>query len=307
MSTAPSYWVELLGSQVRQLQGRYRTRVLEAGDPNAPALLLLHGTGGHLENYARNIMPLARHFRVVAIDFLWHGLSQTQGFTTQVIPHLVDQVIDVLDTLGIGQAAIEGQSMGGWVAMRTALAHPHRVRRLVLTTTMGYQPDEGAVPGYVEPDWGANLNSSLDVLRDPSDDNVRTRMSRILARPERLTHEALQVRQALYRNPALAAVQAPFITEYLSGQTIRQHLVTDALARQIAAPTLVYWGDKNRTPPALGQHIANTVQHGQFHCAADCGHWAQFESAPEHNRVVAEFLARPDHPAPPTPEPRTAP
>ena len=117
----------------------------------------------------------------------------------------------------------------------------------------------------------------------------------------------LQVRQALYRNPALAAVQAPFITEYLSGQTIRQHLVTDALARQIAAPTLVYWGDKNRTPPALGQHIANTVQHGQFHCAADCGHWAQFESAPEHNRVVAEFLARPDHPAPPTPEPRTAP
>lgn len=287
---AHSYWVELLGAQVRQLQGRYRTRILEAGDPGAPALLLLHGTGGHLENYARNIMPLAREFRVVAMDFLWHGLSQTEGFSNEVIPQLVDQVLDVLDTLGLAQASLEGQSMGGWVAMRFALQYPDRVSKLVLTTTMGYQPDAGAIPGYAEPDWAANLPSSLDVLRDPSFEKVRSRMARILAQPARLTDEAIQVRQALYQNPALAAVQAPFITEYLSGQTLRQHLVTDALARQIAAPTLVYWGDKNRTPPALGQHIARTVQSGRFHCATDCGHWAQFESAEEHNQVITDFI-----------------
>jgi 2-hydroxy-6-oxonona-2,4-dienedioate hydrolase len=289
--TASTIWVDLLGAQVRQIQGRYRTRIVEAGDPAAPALLLLHGTGGHLENYARNIMPLAAHFHVVALDFLWHGLSQPEGFEDlEVIPHLVDQVIDVMDTLGLAQAAVEGQSMGGWVAMRLALAHPQRVRRLVLTTTMGYTPDAGAIPGYVEPDWSANLASSLEVLRDPSYDNVRTRMARILAKPERLTDEAIRVRQALYRRPAIAAVQQRFIAEYLAGQTIRKHAVTDTLARQIAQPTLVYWGDKNRTPPALGQHIASQVQHGRFHCAADCGHWAQFESAEEHNRVVAEFL-----------------
>lgn len=290
MSAETSYWVELLGAQVRTVQGRYRTRVVEAGDPSSPALILLHGTGGHLENYARNIMPLAAHFRVVALDFLWHGLSQPEGFTTEVIPHLVDQVCDVMDQLGIAQAAVEGQSMGGWVAMRLALTHSQRVRQLVLTTTMGYQPDEGAIPGFVEPDWAANLASSLEVLRDPSYDNVRTRMARILAQPSRLTDEAIHVRQALYRNPAIAEVQKHFITEYLSGHTIRQHAVTDALARQIAAPTLVYWGDKNRTPPALGQHIAGQVQNGRFHCATDCGHWAQFESAEEHNSVVADFL-----------------
>jgi 2-hydroxy-6-oxonona-2,4-dienedioate hydrolase len=289
-SSAASYWVELLGAQVRELRGRYRSRIVEAGDPAAPALLLLHGTGGHLENWARNIMPLARDCRVVAMDFLWHGLSQPEGYSPEVIPPLVDQVLDVLDTLGIDQAAIEGQSMGGWVAMRFALAHPQRVRQLVLTTTMGYQPDDGALPGYVEPDWAANLPSSLEVLRDPSFENVRSRMARILARPERLTDEAIAVRQALYRNPALAAVQAEFITEYLSGPTIRRHRVTDALAQQISAPTLVYWGDRNRTPPALGQHIARSVKNGHFHCATDCGHWAQFESAEEHNRVVADFL-----------------
>lgn len=283
------YWVELLGAQVRTVQGRYRTRVVEAG--TGPALILLHGTGGHLENWVRNIMPLARHFRVVAMDFLWHGLSQAEGFNDlEVIPHLVDQVVDVMDTLGIERAAVEGQSMGGWVAMRLALAHPQRVRKLVLTTTMGYAPDDGAIPGYVEPDWAANLQSSLEVLRDPSYDNVRTRMARILAQPSRLTDEAIRVRQALYRNPAIAAVQQKFIAEYLAGTTIRRHIVTDALAHRIEQPTLVYWGDKNRTPPALGQHIAKQVRRGRFHCASDCGHWAQFESAEEHNRVVADFL-----------------
>ncbi|MCO6056728.1 alpha/beta fold hydrolase [Pseudomonas sp. MOB-449] len=282
------YWIELLHTQVRQVQGKYRTRIIEAG--SGPALILLHGTGGHAENYALNIAALAKRFHVIAMDFLWHGKSQTEDYDPEIIPSLVDQVIDVMDQLGLERVFVEGQSLGGWVAMQLALRHPDRVRALVLTTTMGYTPDEGAIEGYVEPDWASNLPSSLEVLRDPSFENVQTRMARILANPARLTDEAVMVRQALYRQPELAAVQQPFITEYLSGNTIRQHLVTDALARHISQPTLVYWGDKNRTPPALGRHIAAQVQNGTFHCASDTGHWAQFESATEHNEVVTAFF-----------------
>jgi len=284
------YWVELLHTQVCLIQGRYRTRIIEAG--SGPALFLLHGTGGHAENYALNIAALAEHFHVVAMDFLWHGRSQTEGYDPEIIPLLVDQVTDVMDQLGIVQAAFEGQSMGGWVAMQLALRHPEKVRALVLTTTMGFSPDAGAIPGYVEPDWASNLPSSLEVLRNPNFDAVRTRMARILANPARLTDEAIRVRQALYQQPALAAVQQRFIAEYLAGDAIRRHTVTDAMARRITPPTLVYWGDRNRTPPALGEHLARQVQHGTFHCAADTGHWAQYESADEHNRVVADFLRR---------------
>ncbi|RJG10727.1 alpha/beta fold hydrolase [Massilia cavernae] len=288
---AATYWVDLLQAQVRTVEGRYRTRIVEAGE--GPALILLHGTGGHIENYARNIMPLAQHFRVIALDFLWHGMSQTEGFDREVIPHLVDQVTDVMDVLGIDSAAVEGQSLGGWVAMRLALLHPERVSHLVLTTTMGYEPDAGSIDGYVEPDWSKNLASSLEVLRDPSIENVRSRMARILADPARLTFEAIAVRQALYRQPALSAVQQEFITEYLSGSTIRQHLVSDGDACRIEQPVLVYWGDQNRTPPSLGLRLSQQVHNGRFHCAEDTGHWAQFESAEEHNRVVLQFLQDP--------------
>lgn len=289
-NAAEHYWVQLIHSDIHIVQGKYRTRILQAGDPSAPALFLLHGTGGHLENYARNIPALAEHFHVIAMDFLWHGRSQTESFDHEVIPHLIDQILDVMNVLNIEAAHFEGQSMGGWVAMQLAIQNPEKVKRLVLTTTMGYKPNEGAIDGYVEPIWASNLASSIEVLEQPTFDNVRTRMARILARPERLTDEAIQVRQVLYQQPKLAAVQKLFITEYLSGSTIQKHAVTDALAHQITQPTLVYWGDANRTPPALGQHIANQVQQGQFYCAKDTGHWAQFESPEVHNQVVTQFL-----------------
>ncbi len=287
------YWVELLDASVGQIQGRYRSRVLQAGD--GPALFLLHGTGGHLENYVRNIRALSRHFHVIAPDFLWHGLSQTEGYQPDIIPALVDQVLDIADTLGVGRFHLEGQSLGGWVAMRLAISHPGRLRRLVLTTAMGYRPEAGAIPGYTEPDWKANLPSSLDMLDNPSFENVKARMSRILARPARLTDEAVRVRQALYQRPALAAVQRQLIQEYLgSGPSISRHVVRDEDLPSIQAPTLVYWGDKNRTPPALGLRLSRGVRNGRFHCAEDTGHWAQFESAEEHDRVVSAFLLAQD-------------
>lgn len=284
-----SVWVDLLGAETRFVHGKYRSRVLTAGD--GPPLFLLHGTGGHLENWARNIAAFAEDFRVITPDFLWHGYSQTDPFDPEIVPSLVDQIIDLMDGLGIEQAAFNGQSMGGWVAMQLALRHPERVRALVLTTTQGYLPDEGAIPGYAEPDWSQNLPSTLEALRDPSFENIKIRMARILAVPARLTDEAIAIRQKIYSQPALAKAQEAFSREYLGmGETSRAHVVTDAMARRIACPTLVYWGEKNRTPPALGQHIASTIPGGHFHCAADTGHWAQFESADEHNEVVARFL-----------------
>lgn len=283
-----SYWVELLGAQVHMLRGRYRTRVIEAGE--GEPLLLLHGTGGHAENYIRNIMPLARHFHVFAMDFLWHGRSQTTGFEPQILPALVDQVADVLDTIGEQSAHIEGQSLGGWVAMRFALAHPQRLRKLILTTAMGYRPTQGSVPGYTEPDRTQRRTGTLDILRNPTPENVRARLARILAHPEILPEEAIAVRHALYNDPELNAVQQQFVFHYLGGEEPRRHLISDELAAQIAAPTLVYWGDKNSTPPPVGARLAQMIPGARFFSAPETGHWAQFENHEIHNREVLAFL-----------------
>ncbi len=283
-----SYWTDFLHAQVYKLRGRYATRILEAG--KGEPLLLLHGTGGHIENYARNIMPLAQHFRVIAMDFLWHGGSETGGFEPAIIPKLLDQVIDVLDTLGIERTHVEGQSLGGWVAMQMALVYPARVNKLVLTTTQGYQPDEGSIPGLVEPDPRRIQQHSLEVLRDPSFENVRSRLARVLANPELLPDEAVAVRHKFYNDPALNRVQQQFMEHYPIGEALVKHLVSDARAADIKAPTLIFWGDKNPAPPVVGHRLSLSIPNARYICAPETGHMAQFESHELHNREVTAFL-----------------
>ena len=283
-----SFWVELLNAEIYQLRARYRTRVIEAGE--GEPLLLLHGTGGHAENYIRNIAPLSRHYHVIAIDFLWHGRSQTAGFDPEVLPPLVDQVRDVLDTLKIERAHVEGQSLGGWVAMLFALAHPQRLSRLILTTPMGYRPDAGAVPGYAEADPKPLREANLAVLREPTYANVKARLERIVFDPSVVGEESIRVRQTFYSDPAVNAVQQELMTHYLGGAEPQRHVVTDAMARCIAAPTLVYWGEKNFVPPAVGQRLARMIPNARFFSAPATGHWAQFENFEVHNREVLRFL-----------------
>ncbi len=284
-----SYWVDFLGAEVAMVQGRYKTRIITAGE--GPPLLLLHGTGGHAENYVKNVIPLSKKHRVIAMDFLWHGLSDTHSFSPEIIPALVDQVIDVLDTLKLDAVDVEGQSMGGWVAMALALRHPDRVRRLVLTTTMGYKPDAGSIAGYEDPDRTPLRPFFLSVLEDPSPENLRKRMQRIVANPDRIPEEAIETRRAFYMDPAVNAAQREFVWHYNGGEAPQQHVITDALARRITQPTLVYWGEKNSSPQSVGQRLASQIPGARYFCAPDTGHWAQFENFEIHNREVLGFLA----------------
>jgi 2-hydroxy-6-oxonona-2,4-dienedioate hydrolase len=192
----------------------------------------------------------------------------------------------VLDTLNIERAHVEGQSMGAWVAMLFALAHPRRLGRLIVTTPMGYRPDEG----YVEPDPRPLRESNLAVLREPTYANVKARLERIVFDPSIVSEESIRVRQALYSDPAVSAVQQQLMTHYLGAAGPRRHVVTDAAARGIAAPTLVYWGEKNFIPPAVGERLARTIPNARFFCAPATGHWAQFENFEVHNREVRRFL-----------------
>src|SRR6266849_4645466 len=95
-----SIWTDLLGAEVRHGGNKYPGRYVEAGSRDAEPLLLLHGGGGHVENFSRNIMPYAQHFHVFALDCVWHGLGPQPPFNKELLPTYVDQVIDFLDWQG---------------------------------------------------------------------------------------------------------------------------------------------------------------------------------------------------------------
>ncbi|MFF5002253.1 alpha/beta fold hydrolase [Streptomyces phaeochromogenes] len=84
-------------------------------------LLLLHGAGRTLADWAAVAPLLARHHRVLAVDLRGHGFSPDGSWR---IPEVLADIEAVLDTHGIPGALPVGHSLGGMLAVRYALAHP---------------------------------------------------------------------------------------------------------------------------------------------------------------------------------------
>ena len=98
MSEHESVWSDLQGvafSQGYLDAGGVRTRYLHAGDKSKPALVFLHGSGGHAEAYVRNLEAHAEHFSTWSIDMLGHGYTDKPGHPLE-INHYVSHLIAVL-------------------------------------------------------------------------------------------------------------------------------------------------------------------------------------------------------------------
>ena len=101
------------------------------GDPAAPPLICLHGVTGHGERFKRLAEERwAEQFHVIAPDLRGHGRSGYEPPWT--FPTHVADLVETLDSLGIGAADWVGHSFGGRLILELAARHPERIRRAVL-------------------------------------------------------------------------------------------------------------------------------------------------------------------------------
>lgn len=134
-------WVDVRGVRVHILTGG------DAREAGTPPLVLLHGGGlgsAHLM-YGDCLAPLAAHGPVIAPDWPGYGGSDKPDAPYTTDWHIAF-LTDFLDALGIARAHLCGLSMGGGIALGFALAHPERVRQLVLVNSHGFRQ---AVPCHV--------------------------------------------------------------------------------------------------------------------------------------------------------------
>lgn len=263
-----------------------RTRVLQAG--SGPDLILLHGTGGHLEAYARDIGGLAADFRVTAYDMVGHGWSQTpdRPYTIDV---LCDHLLGTMDALGIDRAHLSGESLGGWVVAWAAAHHPDRVDRLVLNT-----------PGNIanKPEVMARLReSTMAAVRDPSAETVRRRVEFLFHHKEMVTDELVNLRRAVYSRPGF--IQAITNTLVLQDPEVRKHFAWDPTwVGKISAPTLLLWTDHDPTGGLdEAAMLLDWIPDARLHVIEDAGHWPQWEKVDEYLQVHRDFLLRAKEPA----------
>jgi len=279
-----SIWSDLQGVAFAQGYldaGGVRTRYLHAGDPALPALLLLHGSGGHAEAYVRNLEAHAEHFCTWAIDLLGHGYTDKPGHPLEVRDY-VAHVVAVLDAIGAERASLSGESLGGWVAARAAVDHPDRIDRLVLNTAGGSQADPEVMRRII--------TLSMAAAENPTWQTVQARITWLMADKSKSYDDLVASRQRVYRQPGFAAAMRDIMA--LQDPEIRaRNLLGAAEYGAITAPTLVLWTSHDPTADmAEGRRIASMIPGARFEVIAGCGHWPQYEDAKTFNRLHLDFL-----------------
>ncbi len=284
MTEYESVWSDLQGvafSQGYLDAGGVRTRYLHAGDPAAPVLVFLHGSGGHAEAYIRNLEAHAEHFSTYSIDMLGHGYTDKPGHPLE-IAHYMNHLAAVLDTLGVDKAHISGESLGGWVASRFAVDHADRVDRLVLNTAGGSQADPEVMKRIV--------TLSMAAAENPTWETVQARITWLMADKTKDYDDTVASRQRVYRQPGFAAAMRDIMALQDPGIRARNLLKARDYGA-IAAPTLVVWTSDDPTADvAEGRRIASMIPGARFEVMAGCGHWPQYEDPKTFDRLHLDFL-----------------
>lgn len=255
-----------------------RLRIIDSG--TGTPVVLIHGFGASLYSWRHTLPALtAAGYRVVAFDNRGFGFSDkpAHGYGTAAYARLV---VALLDSLRISSAVLVGHSMGGAIAAEVALAHPDRVRGLVLIDAAGY---------------GIGFPPVLRIARWPFIGAIATTLrsrwitARIVrstyADPSKLTDADVDqyyapVPDAEYGR-ALRGVLREFSFDSLSGGRLRT----------LQSPTLIIWGDADRwIPPSQGARFGREAPRAVFAMVPHTGHNAPEESAPEVNRLLLDFL-----------------
>ncbi|MBM2810333.1 MAG: ohpC [Chloroflexi bacterium] len=279
-------WVDLLGSSVRYVDAKgIRTRVIEAGD--GEPLIMMHGAGGHAEAYSRNVIPLSKHFHVYAIDLAGHGFSDNHAtlFGTEAT---ADHLIRFMDAEGIDSAYLAGESMGGATAVRVALDHPERVKKIVFITGAGLQMGEEA-DRLAAPGRAAFQRLTAAASGNLTRETVRERLAWLFVDPEvSITDELNEVRYQIYSMRAKMPPPPRPLEATPQGLGIS---ITPETLRRIRCPFFFLWTDHNPSMPHQVAEMAHKEMPGsKYHLIHHAGHWPQYEQTEEFNRKVIGFL-----------------
>jgi 2-hydroxy-6-oxonona-2,4-dienedioate hydrolase len=189
-----------------------------------------------------------------------------------------------MDVLGISSAHLNGESLGGWIAVKFAAADPGRTRKLVLNTPGGTM----ARPEVME-----RIRSLSQVAADdPTDERIRARLEWLMADPATVTDELVAIRQAIYAQPGFAESMRHILC-LQDPEIRRRNLITDAELAAVPHGALVVWTSNDPSgPAAAGMEMAEKIRGGRFQHITGAGHWPQWERRDVFNQLVLGFLAQ---------------
>jgi pimeloyl-ACP methyl ester carboxylesterase len=242
------------------------THLLEAGAPDAPPLLYLHGT--YLGNlWLEYHQRLAERFHLFAPDIPGFGLTERPDWMRDISDYVL-YLRDLLDTLGLAQPIIVGHSLGGWMAVEVAVWFPERVGKLVLSNAAGIRVKGSPIANL----FAMNPQELfLTVFDDPSAGAPLI--------PAEMSYEYL-IDQFRQRTTLASLAWNPHYDPKLERRLER-----------VQCPTLVLWGATDRLIPAVyGERYHQLIVGSKLVTLQGTGHMPMFEQPAKWSEQITTFL-----------------
>jgi pimeloyl-ACP methyl ester carboxylesterase len=266
--------------------GERRIRYVDIGSGDGPPVVFVHGLAGNWQNWLENIPRIAQERRVLALDL--PGFGQSERLIERLSMSAYGRTVDAFaDAVGLGEVAIVGNSMGGFVAAETAIQFPERVERLTLVSAAGISTSTlRREPVLV---WGrvammAGSRSAAEKRMAITRPRLRhAAYSTIMRHPSRIAPETLwEISEGAGRSAFRWALEA--IIDYDFRERISE----------IRAPTLIVWGEEDMLLPVKDAHeYERQIPNARKVVLEDTGHVSMVERPPTFNRLLLEFLDEP--------------
>ena len=257
---------------------------------NGPNVVLIHGMINSSRHWEAVAQRLAGSYRVIAPDLIGHGEAATPRGDYSLGAHAA-AIRDLLTTIGVERTTIVGHSLGGGVAMQFFYQFPQRTERLALISSGGLGHDVSPLLR------GAALPGSAALLRLAT----RPRLVGALAAGGRRLRERGNSSgvylQAVAR--ALGPLQDDGSRRAFL-QTLRS--VIDVQGQKVSAadrlyllkemPTLIVWGERDRTIPLEhGLEAERSIPNCRFETLPKAAHFPNLEDPEGLADILGDFLA----------------
>jgi pimeloyl-ACP methyl ester carboxylesterase len=272
---APSVFLNVAGTKVHLRD--------EGPRDDASPIVLLHGTVSSLHTWDGWAEALRGKRRVIRFDLPGFGLTGPSPDRIYSLDNDVCLVIAILDSLGIERCVLGGNSLGGDIAWRTALAYPSRVEKLILVDSDGYATRPISMPiafyfaGLPMIDWMVR-NTLPRGLVEQGLRNVYGDASKVT--PE-----------LMIRSRELTRCEG---NRWALIERGRQWRRPDPLAQRIAElklPTLIIWGGRDRLiPPDTAERFHHDIADSTMVIFDELGHMPQEEDPVRTIGAVKQFL-----------------
>jgi pimeloyl-ACP methyl ester carboxylesterase len=266
--------IELPGANVNYAE-------IGEGEP----VVFIHGISGSWQNWLENLPHFGRKRRAIALDLPGFGASPMPSWTIDM-PAYGRRLHDFCEKLGVENATLVGNSMGGLVAAEAVLSAPGRFDRLVLVSAAGlintWLPHQrGVATSRAWSTFGRPFGAAARFV--VAHHRARYAMFRFFIRyPGRLRKELLWEQMA-------SGLPAPGFADSLDA--VIEYDARDRL-EEIQIPTMIVWGMDDwviSTAAALSYH--RRIPHSRLEIFERTGHVPQLERPARFNRVLEEFLA----------------